>query len=145
MKKVFIVLSLVLGCRVVYANVINHIQYPQYRVWKSSALDVGTYTGTQIATSPIIFHSIIGSGTVNQGGDSSFTLFQDTGMTAMSAVASTKAIIPLDLSSNGSQFGDVLDVLITTHSYYNKTGGAKIQFLWDYLDGGASYNRFPKE
>lgn len=124
---------------------VKHDLSPQYRVWKSSCLDVGNYTAVQIATHPIIFHCVIGSGTVGQGGDSAFTLFQDTGMVAMSAVASTRAIIPLDSSSGNSSVGDTLDILITTHSYYNKSGGGRIQYLWDYLNPGAGFNRYPND
>lgn len=143
MKKVFIVLGLIFGCKVLHANVINHILPIQYHVWKSSALETGDYAGTQIATSPIIFHTVIGSGTVNVS-PSAFTLLQSTGMTSMSTDASTKAYIPLDSAGSGIRSSDY-DILVTTHSYFNKVGPSRVQYLWDYLDNGASFNRFPKD
>lgn len=145
MKKLFLGLGLIFGCTFLHANVINHILAPQYRVWKSSALDpLANYSGTQLSTSPIIFHMVIGSGTTNVG-TGAFTLLQSTGMTSMSSNASTKAIIPMDSNVNNSFFGAPLDILVTTHSYFNKTAGGDIQFLWDYLDGGVQVNKFPKE
>ena len=144
MKKWLLFIGIVFTCQSAHAFVINHILFPQYRVWKSSALETGTYNGVQIATSPIIFHMLIGSGTLNAGfGD--FTLLQSTGMTSMSSDASTKCIIPLDSTVTNSQLGDPMDIMITTHSYFNKSGGARVQYLWDYLDGGVQNNKYPKD
>lgn len=145
MKKLFLGLGLIFGCTILHANVINHILFPQYRIWKSSGLDpAANYSGTQISTSPIIFHMVIGSGTTNAG-TGAFTLLQSTGMTSMSSDASTKCIIPMDSNVNNGQLGQVMDILVTTHSYFNKTTGGNIQYLWDYLDGGVQFNKFPKE
>jgi len=38
---------------------------PQFRVWKSSFLGINPIAETQIATSPIIFHMVYGSATMN--------------------------------------------------------------------------------
>lgn len=148
MKKLFLGLGIIFTCGIAQAFVINHILASQYRVWKSSALDpAANYSGTQISTSPIIFHMVIGSGTTNVG-TGAFTLLQSTGMTSMSSDASTKAIIPMDANVVNGQFGETLDILVSTHSYFNKTAGGSIQYLWDYLDGGMGYfgwNKYPKD
>lgn len=145
MKRLLAVLGFVLICGTAHAWVINHELRPQFRLWKSSSLETGDYAGTQIATAPIIFHCLIGSGTVNFGGSSAFTLFQDTGMINMTPVTSTKAYIALDSLSGGSALGDQLDILVTTHSFFNKVGPSRVQYLWDYLDGGAQLNKYPRD
>ena len=144
MKKLSLFIGLMFVCSISDAFNINHILFPQYRVWKSSALETGNYSGVQIATFPIIFHMVVGSGTLNSD-SGSFTLLQSTGMTSMSSDASTKCIIPLDVNVNGSQLGDAMDILVTTHSYFNKSGASRVQYLWDYLDGGVAGNKYPKD
>lgn len=146
MKKLLLFIGLIFTCGVSHAFNINHILFPQYRVWKSSALDpAASYSGVQISTSPIIFHMIIGSGTISAG-LGAFTLLQSTGMTSMSSDASTKAIIPLDNTNSFSdKIGYPVDIMVTTHSYFNKSGSANIQYLWDYLDGGVQVNKYPKD
>ena len=124
-------------------EILNHELRAQFRVWKSSYFDFGNYSGVQIATSPIIFHMVVSSGTVSSTVQSDFTLLQSTGMTSMSSDASTKAIVGLD-SSNQGRGGSVFDILVTTHSYWNKAGGARGNYLWDYLFEN-SFNKYPKD
>ena len=44
----------------------------QFRTWKSSEIQCGDYTNVLISSTPIIFHMVTGSGTVNVGGTSQF-------------------------------------------------------------------------
>ena len=135
------VLGISVNCR---GEILNHELRSQFRVWKSSYFDAGNYTTTQISTSPIIFHTVISSGTVSSTVESNFILYQSTGMTVISSDASTKAIVGLDSSNQGCGIGMPFDILVTTHSYWRKIGGAKGTYLWDYLNE-SSFNRFPKD
>lgn len=126
---------------------IKHDLSPQYRVWKTSWLGTGTFSGVQIATQPIIFHLVYGSGTISAG-NGDFTLLQSTGMTSMSSDASTKCLVPLDNNMNMLQdkIGVPWDALISTHSYFNKSGPANIGYEWDYLNSqGGAFNRYPND
>lgn len=144
-KAIIFILFGIFFCRYAYSGVINHELRPQFHIWKSSALQGGTYTNVLISSSPIIFHMISGSGTVNNGGDSAFTLFTSTGA-VFQTDAATRAFVPLDSSSGyQNKLGVTFDVLCTTNSFFNKTGGALIQYYWDYLDNGVKYNRYPND
>lgn len=125
---------------------LKHDLSPQYRVWKSSWLGTATFAGTQISTQPIIFHLVYGSGTVNQG-FGEFTLFQSTGMTTMSTNASTRCFVPLDNLSGAplDKIGYQWDNLVSTHSYFNKSGPANIGYEWDYLNPAAGFNKYPND
>lgn len=123
---------------------IKHDLSPQYRVWKSSWLGTGNYVGVQIATQPIIFHMVYGSGTANNG-NGDFTLLQSTGINVLSSDASTRCIVPTDNTPLlQDKIGNIYDSLVSTHSYFNKTGPANIGYEWDYLNQG-SFNKYPND
>ena len=103
---------------------------PQFRLWKSSDLGLGEFTNLLVSSSTIIFHMVTGSATVGNSGDSYLVLNQSTG-TQFTSDSSTKAFVPLD--STTSRIGDEWDVMVTSHAFINKRGGARIGYLWDYI------------
>lgn len=146
MKKLLVVLGILIGASNAHAWVGNHELRSQFRLWKSSDLQGGDYSGVQIATSPIIFFMVTGSGTINSGGTNNFTLLQSTGMTSMSSNASTKTIIRLNSDINAKDdIGTEHKILVTTHSYFNKTGIATIQYHWDYYTPNVQFNKYPND
>ena len=112
---------------------------PQFRVWKSSWIGTGTLTNTLVSSSPIIFHMIFGSATMNI--DSSyFTLFSSTHHVTLAVDASTRAFVPLGNTQNMPQqdkIGVAFDVKSTTNSFIRKVGGAAIGYEWDWYGHAA--------
>ena len=117
----------------------------QYRIWKSSSLSVGNYSNVLISSSPIIFHMVVGSPTVNISGFSYFALHQSTG-TSFTTDSSTKIFISLDeTAAKNSGMGSPFDVICATNSFFTKQGGAVINYLWDYLNEVGNFNKSPLE
>lgn len=114
---------------------------PQFRVWKSSFLGSTAIFNTLIASSPIIFHTVLGSPTVNNAGSSYLAILRVTDSDSVSVTATTRAFVPLDIGittvaavnvNNRPGIGDVYNVKITSKSFVTKQGGAVIQYLWDW-------------
>lgn len=120
---------------------------PQFRAWKSSAIQGGNYTNVLLATSSIIFHMYVGSPTVNNQ-PSVFTLYRSTGSngtTAFMANSSTKAIVTADSSLTGGMgMGVAFDVFSDSLTYYSKTGGSSGNILYDFYRE-PPFNPFPKD
>lgn len=106
---------------------------PQYRVWKSSWLGNLTYTNTLISSSPIIFHMVYGSATVNSGTNNTFFVHRDTSFPLCGVCLSTKTFVKLNEQGGGpSGIGSPLDVFSDSYTYFSKTGTAVIGYEWDW-------------
>lgn len=127
MKKLF-ALFLILGVGKLYAE---DVQY-KGTVWRSSQIapsKVEVYNNVLLSSSPIVFHVLNGSGTVNNGGNNYFALFWSTANPPASDM-STKAIISLDQSAGAtSGLGYPWDVPILStgqatpvYTFYSKQG-----------------------
>lgn len=130
MKKLllFVVIAMVVASHVRAATIGDG-----FRIWKSSYLGTGSISNVQLSSTPIIFHAVIGSPTINNGGDSYFAIHQSTGDVFRSN-ASTKAFVPLDGSLFGAfQIGTPFDVMVSSHAFITKQGGANVGYLWDYI------------
>lgn len=112
---------------------------PQFRIWRSSAIQGGNYNNVFFSSETIIFHMVIGSPTVNNAGNSYFALYHGTGDIVTSDI-STRAFIPLDSSQVGWPGLNVpFDVLVASRAYYSKQGAATINILWDFLNTPPNY------
>lgn len=105
----------------------------QFRLWKSSYLGTGEMTNSLISSSTIIFHMVWGSATVNQGGASYFALHSNSSQ-AVTAEMSTRCIVPLNtgVGASQSQIGIPFNTTSSSHTYYIKSGGADVGYLWDW-------------
>lgn len=140
MKKWLVILGLVVGLKgFSYADELR----PQFRVWKSSYLGTKEIFNTLIASSTIIFHTVLGSPTINNSGSSYLAILRVLDSDFVSVTATTRAYIPLNVSvsSNSNNIathrpgiGDIYDVKVTSKSFITKQGGADIQYLWDWLN-----------
>ena len=134
MKKLLLLGILFLGASLHAAEM-----RPQFRVWKSSQLGVGNIDLVMLTSATIIFHMVVGSATVNNGGNSYFVMLQTTGDVIRSDV-STRAFVPLDLSpTNISGIGVPFDVIVTSHAFISKQGGANVGYLWDWEGARPEY------
>lgn len=112
---------------------------PQFRIWRSSALQGGNYSNVLFSSETVIFHMIIGSPTFNTGGNSYFVLLHGTGNVVTSDV-STRAFVPLESTQFGGAGLNVpFDVLVASRAYYSKQGAATINILWDFLNAPPNY------
>lgn len=145
MKKMLLLAGLIFGiCGTLRAEELR----PQFRIWKSSFLGASTYGIQRISTAPIIFHMLTGSGTVNVGAVSAFTIFRSTNAVVNYADGhSTKTVLPLNQGAGG--IGPHFDLFSDSHTWMLKTGGAVIGYEWDFwgFDGGvrSPWNPFPKD
>ena len=125
MKKLLVV-GLMLVAQASFAGELR----PQFRLWKSSDLGVGEFSNTQISSASIIFHMVVGSPTVNNGGDSYFVVHQST-HSQFASDSSTKAFIPLNSGIDG--IGEEWNIAVSSHAFFSKRGGARVGYLWDWL------------
>lgn len=140
MKRVWLALAMLAFCGTGHAEQLRE----QFRVWKSSALQGGNYNPTLLSTSPIIFHTVIGSPTVNQGDNSYFVLLRST-RNPVTTNVSTKAFINLNTAFGGpTGIGNLCDVFSDSNTFYSKQGGAIINIEWDYYSK-PPWDLFPKD
>lgn len=122
---------------------------PQFRAWKSSYIGTASYGNVILSTSPILFHLVFGSATVNQGGDNFFVLYRSTGnngaQNSFNQLSSTKAFIPLNQSAiEHDKIGYQYDVFSDSYTFWKKVGGANVGFEYDFYKE-VGFNPFTKE
>lgn len=146
MKKAVLAVSVLLINGVLFAEELR----PQFRAWKSSYIGRGEISNTVMSTSPIIFHCVNGSGTVNSGTSSLFVVNRSTGSNGSATPAfvgtvSTKAIVYLNSAPNeNSGLGIPWDVFSDSYTFYRKTGASDVIYLWDFYKE-VGFNKFPRD
>ena len=108
---------------------------PEFKVWRSSSLNASSGL-VLFSTVPVIIHTIIGSTTWNNSGNSFFSALNSTVPLPFgpSVTVSTKMFASLDKDTAGNGMGFPYDVLLSSFGWINKLGGAVVNVLWDFYE-----------